>query len=256
MKKMLAAFWLIVAQLSPALAQPPPPPPPSEIVVCPKFYWGEWGGIHYYTASTCWTDQGQCTEGDETEAQSFRIHTTQPNCCPVCNDPIFSPSPTPPPPMPCGLLLQEAKKIKYHHRKTKGTKEFLMREKNNQKDYMKLRGNAKPGETEDDPDREYSFNKNVASIEVVLDTVVEVTNSQDGKPKYFRVLLLQAVFPGETATRKLAIGQQVEKKVGLKTSEAEFVDDPDGQFFADVKAKDLGETIYQVEAHEKLKKKT
>ena len=89
----------------------------------------------------------------------------------------------------------------------------------------------------------------------MIDTTVKVTNSADGKPKYFRVLLLQGVFSGEATTQKLAIGQQLDANDVSSSVDGEFVDDPEDKVFANVKAPVLGDTIYQVEAHEKLKKK-
>ena len=89
MKSLAVLCCSVLVSFPAALAQPPDPPDPATITVCPKFYWGEWGGIHYYTASTCTITMMGCTEGEETQAQSFRIHTTQPTCCPSCADPIF-----------------------------------------------------------------------------------------------------------------------------------------------------------------------
>ncbi|MBI1900275.1 MAG: hypothetical protein HYS13_04055 [Planctomycetia bacterium] len=251
MKAIAALCSWFVMSLPTALAQPPDPPDPAIVTVCPKFYWGEWGGIHYYTASTCWTTEEQCVEGGETQAQSYRIHTTQPTCCPLCSDPIFSPSDKLPPPVGdcASALLQPGKK--YNHRKLRSDKVKLMRVvKDNQgkdkDDYMKPKGAA-------DPNHDYTFNP-LNTIKVVLDAAVKVTNSNDGKEKYFRVLHLQCRFPGETVDRDLAVGQQLEKLPAGTVLSAEFVDDPNNEFFAEVKT-ELGAVVYQVEAHEKLKKK-
>jgi hypothetical protein len=260
---------LAIVFLSPALAQPPPP---NDIIVCPKFYWGEWGGIHYYTASTCSTDMAtmQCVEGEEIDAQSFRLHTTQPSCCcgetHCCADPIVSA----PPPIGeerVAALAKNGKKYKHRMTRVKDGMKLtkLMRvvkdnEGKDKDDYMKLRGSAQPGETQGDPNRDYSFNRTSQAIQwpAALDAVLRV-ETKNGTTRYFRVLHLQATFPGETKARSLRIGQEVTEKdvedANVTTIKAVFAEgSPDKEEYAFLKVDSLGGIEFEVEAHAKLEK--